>query len=224
MISAGTAVVTSHKAALWTDGRYYLQAEKQLSSSWTLMRSGSSCVPSSAEWLNDVLAPGSRIGIDPQFLFSSDVVNELKESVAKSNHELVYLYGVNLVDEIWKDARPLPTSKSIRVHELKYAGVDVSIKLANLRCELINHGSSAIAISMLDEVAWLLNLRGNDVPHSPVMYSYLIVELDSAKLFVDSSKVTPEVTDHLKKAGVELRGGNEEKRGTYRSRSCGQAS
>ncbi|MFS7986651.1 putative hydrolase [Helianthus anomalus] len=202
--SAGTAVVTSHKAALWTDGRYYLQAEKQLSSSWTLMRSGSSGVPSTAEWLNDVLAPGSRIGIDP-FLFSSDAVNELKESVAKNNHELVYLYGVNLVDEIWKEARPLPTSKPIRVHELKYAGVDVSIKLANLRCELINHGSSAIVISMLDEVAWLLNLRGNDVPHSPVMYAYLIVELDSTKLFVDSSKVTPEVMDHLKKAGVELR-------------------
>ncbi|KAF5782051.1 putative hydrolase [Helianthus annuus] len=202
--SAGTAVVTSHKAALWTDGRYYLQAEKQLSSSWTLMRSGSSGVPSTAEWLNDVLADGSRIGIDP-FLFSSDAVNELKESVAKSNHELVYLYGVNLVDEIWKEARPLPTSKPIRVHELKYAGVDASMKLANLRCDLINHGSSAIVISMLDEVAWLLNLRGNDVPHSPVMYAYLIVELDSAKLFVDSSKVTPEVMDHLKKAGVELR-------------------
>ncbi|KAM0038104.1 putative 23S rRNA (adenine(2503)-C(2))-methyltransferase [Helianthus debilis subsp. tardiflorus] len=64
--------------------------------------------------------------------------------------------------------------------------------------------------------------RGNHVPHSPVMYSYLIVELDSAKLFVDSSKVTPEVMDHLKIAGVELRGGNEEKRGTYRSRSCGK--
>ncbi|KAI7745417.1 hypothetical protein M8C21_016570 [Ambrosia artemisiifolia] len=203
--SAGTAVVTSHKAALWTDGRYFLQAEKQLSSSWTLMRSGTWGVPSTAEWLNDVLAPGSRIGIDPQFLFSSEAVHELKESVAKSNHELVYLYDVNLVDEVWKEARPLPPNKPIRVHELKYAGVDVSTKLANLRSELTNHGSSAILISMLDEVAWLLNLRGNDVPHSPVMYAYLIVEIDSAKLFVDKSKVTPEVMDYLKKTGIELR-------------------
>ncbi|KAI3810551.1 hypothetical protein L1987_20170 [Smallanthus sonchifolius] len=202
--SAGTAVVTSHKAALWTDGRYFLQAEKQLSSSWILMRAGNWGVPSTTEWLNDVLAPGGRIGIDP-FLFSADAVNELKESVAKSNHELVYLYDVNLVDEVWKEARPLPPNKPIRVHELEYAGVDVSTKLSNLRSELANHGSSAIVISMLDEVAWLLNLRGNDVPHSPVMYAYLIVEIDFAKLFVDNSKVTPEVMDYLKKAGIELR-------------------
>ncbi|KAL8237413.1 hypothetical protein R6Q59_018494 [Mikania micrantha] len=202
--SAGTAVVTSNKAALWTDGRYYLQAEKQLSSSWILMRAGNWGVPSTTEWLNDVLAPGGRIGIDP-FLFSSDAVSELKENVAKSNHELVYLYDVNLVDEVWKEARPLPPNKPIRVHELKYAGVDVSTKLSNLRSELSDHGSSAIVISMLDEIAWLLNLRGSDVPHSPVMYAYLIVEIDSAKLFVDKSKVSPEVMEYLKKAGIELK-------------------
>ncbi|CAI9303350.1 unnamed protein product [Lactuca saligna] len=202
--SAGTAVVTKHKAALWTDGRYFLQAEKQLSSSWILMRAGNWGVPNTTEWLNDVLAPGGRIGIDP-FLFSSDAVNELKEAVAKSNHELVYLYDVNLVDEVWKESRPMPPNKPIRLHDLKFAGVDVSTKLSNLRSELTNAGSSAIVISMLDEVAWLLNLRGNDVPHSPVMYAYLIVEINAAKLFVDKSKVTPEVNDYLKKAGIELK-------------------
>lgn len=202
--SAGTAVVTRHKAALWTDARYFLQAEKQLSPSWILMRSGNWGVPNTTEWLNDVLAPGGRIGIDP-FLFSSDAVNELKEAVAKSNHELVYLYDVNLVDEVWKEARPMPPNKPIRVHDLKHAGVDVSTKLSKLRSELTSNGSSAIVISMLDEVAWLLNLRGNDVPHSPVMYAYLIVEMDAAKLFVDNSKVTPEVMDYLKTAGIELR-------------------
>ncbi|KAI3776011.1 hypothetical protein L1987_45771 [Smallanthus sonchifolius] len=84
-----------------------------------------------------------------QFLFSSDVVNELKESVAKSNHELVYLYDVNLVDEVWKEARSLPPNKPIRVHELEYAGLDVSTKLSNLRSKLANHGSSAIVILSL---------------------------------------------------------------------------
>ncbi|GJZ06156.1 probable Xaa-Pro aminopeptidase P [Tanacetum coccineum] len=202
--SAGTAVVTRHKAALWTDARYFLQAEKELSPSWILMRSGNWGVPNTTEWLNDVLAPGGRIGIDP-FLFSSDAVNELKEAVAISNHELVYLYDVNLVDEVWKEARPMPPNKPIRVHDLKHAGVDVSTKLSKLRSELTSNGASAIVISMLDEVAWLLNLRGNDVPHSPVMYAYLIVEMDAAKLFVDNSKVTPEVMDYLKTAGVELR-------------------
>ncbi|KAM7469386.1 hypothetical protein LguiA_007569 [Lonicera macranthoides] len=202
--SAGTAVVTKQNAALWTDGRYFLQAEKQLSSSWILMRAGNSGVPTTSEWLSDVLAPGCRIGIDP-FLFSFDAVEELKESISRKNHELVYLYDFNLVDEIWKESRPKPPNNLIRVHDLKYAGVDVSSKLANLRSGLADSGSSAIVISMLDEIAWLLNLRGNDVPHSPVMYAYLIVEIDAAKLFIDNSKVSPEVTNYLKNAGIDLR-------------------
>ncbi|XP_021282146.1 probable Xaa-Pro aminopeptidase P [Herrania umbratica] len=202
--SAGTAVVTKDKAALWTDGRYFLQAEKQLSSSWTLMRAGNVGVPTTSQWLNDTLAPGGRVGIDP-FLFSYDAAEELKEAVSKKNLELVYLYDLNLVDEIWKESRPKPPNKPIRVHDLKYAGLDVVSKLSSLRAELVGTGSSAIVVSMLDEAAWLLNLRGSDVPHSPVMYAYLIVEVDAAKLFVDNSKVTSEVMDHLKNAGVELR-------------------
>ncbi|KAL1831946.1 hypothetical protein ACET3Z_001597 [Daucus carota] len=201
--SAGTAVVTKELAALWTDGRYFLQAEKQLNSSWTLMRAGNPGVPSTSEWLNNVLSPGSRIGIDP-FLFSSNAVEELREAITSNSHELVYLYEYNLVDKIW-NARPKPPSNPIRVHDIKYAGVDVSSKLSNLRSELRNAGSSAIVLSMLDEIAWLLNLRGNDIPHSPVMYAYLIVEADAAKLFVDNSKVTQEVVSYLKSAGVELK-------------------
>ncbi|KAB2005858.1 hypothetical protein ES319_D11G300700v1 [Gossypium barbadense] len=204
LISAGTAIVTKDKAALWTDGRYFLQAEKQLNSSWKLMRAGNFGVPQASEWLTDVLAPGGRVGIDP-FLFSYDAAEELKEVISKKNLELVYLYDLNLVDEIWKESRPKPPNKPIRVHDLKYAGIDVVSKLSSLRAELVAAGSSAIVISMLDEVAWLLNLRGSDVPHSPVMYAYLIVEIDAAKLFVDDSKVTSEVMYHLKKAGVELR-------------------
>ncbi|KAL0455076.1 UNVERIFIED_CONTAM: Aminopeptidase P2 [Sesamum latifolium] len=201
--SAGTAVVTKDKAALWTDGRYFLQAEQQLSSSWILMRAGNFGVPTTSEWLNGILSPGCRIGIDP-FLFSSDAAEELKEAISQKNHELVYLYDVNLVDEIWKDSRPKPPNRPIRLHDVKYAGVDVSSKLSSLRSELINAGSSAIVISMLDEIAWLLNLRGSDVPHSPVMYAYLVVEIDGAKLFIDDAKLNPEVIHYLKNAGIEL--------------------
>lgn len=93
-----------------------------------------------------------------QFLFSSDAAEELKQGIAKKNHELVFLYDKNLVDEIWKESRPQPPNKPIRVHDLKYAGTDVSSKLLSLRSELVEVGSSAIVISMLDEVAWLLNL------------------------------------------------------------------
>lgn len=93
-----------------------------------------------------------------QFLFSYDASEELKEAISKKNHELVYLYDINLVDEIWKETRPRPPNKPVRVHDLKYAGVDVSSKLSSLRSELTDAGSSAIVISMLDEIAWLLNL------------------------------------------------------------------
>ncbi|PIN25663.1 Xaa-Pro aminopeptidase [Handroanthus impetiginosus] len=158
--SAGTAVVTKDKAALWTDGRYFLQAEQQLNSSWILMRAGNLGVPTPSEWLNSVLAPGCRIGIDP-FLFSSDAAEELKEAISQKNHELVYLYDVNLVDEIWKESRPKPPSKHVR--------------------------------------------RGSDIPHSPVMYAYLVVEIDGAKLFIDDVKINPDVMHYLKNAGIELR-------------------
>ncbi|XP_021859471.1 aminopeptidase P2 [Spinacia oleracea] len=202
--SAGTAVVTEDKAALWTDGRYFLQAEKQLSSDWILMRAGNMGVPTLSEWLNDVLPPGSRVGIDP-FLFSFDAAEELREDISKKNHELVLLSKTNLIDETWKGSRPKPPSKPVRLHELKYAGVDVSSKLSWLRTQLSNDGCSAIVITKLDEIAWLLNLRGSDIPHSPVMYAYLVVESDQSKLFIDESKITSEVMEYLQNAGVELR-------------------
>ncbi|CAI9102219.1 OLC1v1000452C2 [Oldenlandia corymbosa var. corymbosa] len=167
------------------------------------MKAGNLGVPTTTEWLNSVLAPGCRIGIDP-FLFSSDAAEELKEAFSERKHELVYLYDLNLVDEIWKGSRPKPPMKPIRLHDLKYAGIDVLSKLSSLRSELSDAGCSAIVISMLDEIAWLLNLRGNDIPHSPVMYAYLVVEIDGAKLFVDKSKINSEVMDYLNHAGIDL--------------------
>lgn len=91
-------------------------------------------------------------------MFSSDSAEELKRAISQKNHELVYLYDSNLVDEVWNESRPNPPSRHIRIHNLKYAGVDVSSKLSSLRSELTSAGSSAIVISMLDEIAWLLNL------------------------------------------------------------------
>ncbi|GAA0150319.1 protease [Lithospermum erythrorhizon] len=201
--SAGTAVVTKDKAALWTDGRYFLQAEQQLSSSWILMRAGNLGVPTTSEWLNSILSPGCRIGIDP-FLFSFDAAEELKNSISRRNHELVYLYDFNLVDEIW-EGRPDPPKKPVRLHDMKFAGQDVSSKLASVRSELTNVGASAVVISMLDEVSWLLNLRGSDVSHAPVTYAYSIVENEGSKLFIDKSKLNSEVMEYLANAGVELR-------------------
>jgi Xaa-Pro aminopeptidase len=93
-----------------------------------------------------------------QFLFTSGAAEELKQIISKKNHELVYVYNSNLVDEIWKEARPKLPNKPVRVHDLKYAGLDVASKLSSLRSELVKAGSSAIIVSALDEIAWLLNL------------------------------------------------------------------
>lgn len=202
--SAGTAVVTEDKAALWTDGRYFLQAENQLGPDWMLMRAGTAGVPTISEWLTDVLSPGSNVGIDP-FLFSYDAAEELKHTLSKKDHKLVYIYDGNLVDEIWKDDRPKFPTAPVRVHDMKYAGSDVSSKLSSLRSTLMEAGANAIVISMLDEVAWLLNLRGNDVPHSPVAYAYLIVEPDLVTLFIDNSKITPEVMVHFTSSNVVVK-------------------
>lgn len=202
--SAGTAVITKEKAALWTDGRYFLQAENELGHEWTLMRAGQPYTPSTSEWLKETLPEGARVGIDP-FLFSADAGEELRRVLAEKDQELVLVYEDNLVDKVWGDARPAPPSEPLRVHELRYAGVDVATKLTNLRKELVNAGASAIIITMLDEVAWLLNVRGNDVPHSPVAYAYVVVGLETASLFVDESKVTPEVLAHLNEAGVTVK-------------------
>lgn len=109
-----------------------------------------------------------------QFLFSSDAAEELKEDIAKGNHELVFLSSFNLVDEIWKESRPQPPNKPIRVHDLKYAGADVSSKLFSLRTDLINAGSSAIVISMLDEIAWLLNLVSS-LNLTQASFDYIVV-------------------------------------------------
>ncbi|KAL5198244.1 hypothetical protein ABZP36_001756 [Zizania latifolia] len=202
--SAGTAVVTKNKAALWTDGRYFLQAEKELSHDWTLMRSGSHGVPTTSEWLNDVLPSGCRVGIDP-FLFSFDAAEELKDDISDKNHELVLIRDLNLVDEIWGESRPEPPKEQTRVHGIKYAGVDVPSKLSFVRSHLAENGCDVVVISLLDEVAWLLNMRGSDVPNSPVFYSYLIVENNTATLFVDNNKVSKDVLAHLEKAGVNLK-------------------
>lgn len=93
-----------------------------------------------------------------QFVFSSDATEELKQEISKKNHELIFIYDYNLVDKIWGEARPKPPVKPIRVHDIKYAGVDVSSKLSSLRSGLAEAGCTTIVITMLDEVAWLLNL------------------------------------------------------------------
>ncbi|XP_024526213.1 probable Xaa-Pro aminopeptidase P [Selaginella moellendorffii] len=201
--SAGTAVITLEKAALWTDGRYYLQAENQLGPEWTLMRGGSVGVPSYSEWLRDNLSAGSAVGIDP-FLVTHEGAEELRRTLSAKEIQLTFV-DRNLIDKIWLDGRPCPPKSPLRVHDLIYAGVDVAGKLSDARKKLSAAGATGIVITMLDEVAWLFNLRGGDVPHSPVAYAYALVDMDKATLFTDLSKVTPDVEMHLENSSVTVK-------------------
>ncbi|CAI5523684.1 unnamed protein product [Closterium sp. Naga37s-1] len=156
--SAGTAVVTRERALLWTDGRYFLQAEQQLPPGWDLMRAGMPGVPSVADWLAEALPAGSRVGVDP-FVHSADNVRGLADTLAASSSVVVpLLRESNPVDVVWGAERPAPPSAPMRVHPIEFAGQTVRAKLQQLRAEMRDAGATALLVSALDEVAWLLNV------------------------------------------------------------------
>eukprot|EP00953_Heterococcus_sp_UTEX-ZZ885_P041422 21131-Heterococcus_DN1.PRE.2 len=200
--SAGTCLITATAALLYTDGRYFNQAQQQLSSEWTLMRTGEREVLSLEDWVAKHLPPGATVGVDP-FLTSASEATKLREKLAPQEPTLVSV-DRNLVDAIWGTERPAAPCAPLQVHPLVYAGVTVTDKLAQLRSKLRAAGCFAQVISALDEVAWLLNIRGGDVQCSPVAIAYAVVTLSTVLLFIDSRKLTAEVREHLTAAGVQL--------------------
>lgn len=185
--SAGRAAVTADEALLWTDGRYFLQAEKELHAScWTLMKAGEPDVPPLSTWLMDKFgySDASRIGIDPKvvtFEMAKTLKEQLqeKEGDKQSKRELVAVQE-NLVDEIWKGdktedgkgGKPEQPASEVFVLVEKYTGRSISDKLDQLRRAMNKANSAGIVVSMLDEVAWLFNLRGSDIIYNPVSASH----------------------------------------------------
>ncbi|KAI8997669.1 peptidase M24, structural domain-containing protein [Pilobolus umbonatus] len=200
--SAGLAVVTKENAALFTDGRYFLQASNELDSSvWTLMKQGTSGVPSWQEYLAQS-CPHSRIGIDPSTISAGNAAN-LEKTLLSVGSSLVYTED-NVIDKIRTD-RPSRPAHSIKVHPLEYAGKSVAEKMKDLRDVLSGRN---MIISSLDEIAWLLNLRGSDIYCSPVFFSYCIVTSSSTILYIQpeaTNSFSPEVRSHLKEADIEIR-------------------
>ncbi|KAH6579732.1 hypothetical protein BASA61_010075 [Batrachochytrium salamandrivorans] len=191
--SAGLAVVTTDRAALWTDGRYYLQASQQLDSNWELQKAGLPDVPSKEEWLVKVLAKGSRVAIDPEVI-SIDSAKPLYDALAETGHVLVQT--PNLVDAIW-DTRPARPVNPIVVLDVKFAGKPFEEKIAELQDKLRKEQCWGVAVTALDEIAWLFNLRGSDIQYNPVFFSYALVTTEHAYLYVDDCKVTDAVKTHF---------------------------
>lgn len=204
--SAGCAVIDEKNASLFTDGRYFLQAGQQLEPKvWKLMKQGEPNVPTWQEFLVKDLPSRSRIGIDPS-LISVDDAKTISAELQKVGSTLVPIESGNLVDQVWGTERPQRPQKPVFVLDEKYSGRSASDKIKELRAELKKKGDNVkgVVANMLDEVAWLLNLRGSDVPYNPVFFSFALVLLDKTILYVNESQLEESAKKYIGK-DVELR-------------------
>lgn len=200
--SAGVAVVTAREAALWTDSRYFLAAAEQLAATpFRLMRQGLADTSSIAGWLATVLPAGARVGVDATVNTIASVRTLTSELQAAG---LTLVATSDPMDELWT-SRPAVPRGTAEVHPTHLAGRTVKDKLACLRRDLALLGAEGTVVSQLDEVAWLLNLRGSDVHCCPVVVSYVMVTDADATLYIYKEKLTPEVEAHLKSEGVAVK-------------------
>lgn len=193
--SAGDLVVTLNKSGLWTDSRYFLQAEQQLAGSEIqLFRMGQPEVPEIPVWLCRELKPGDKVGIDPQ-VFSYHQAQSLEETL-RSHGILLTTIETNLVDAIWQDRPPFPDAPA-RPHPIKFSGETTESKLNRVREKMAAEHCQAHVLSTLDAIAWTFNIRGKDVEYNPVVISYAIITANGAALFIPQNKVNRALRDHL---------------------------
>ena len=199
--SAGDLVVSLDKALLWTDSRYFLQAGEQLSGTEIeLMKDGLPETPSIGAWICENIKAGETIGIDGM-VYSCVAKDTLETQLGAFGIKLIADFDV--INEIWTDRPALPECK-IFVHELKYAGETTHEKIAKVLANTKNQFAKSVFISASDEIAWILNIRSNDVPYNPVATSFLYLSDENKVLFVNSAKITPEVAEYLKGEGVVI--------------------
>ena len=199
--SAGTAVITQDEAILWTDGRYFIQAEKELAASeYKLFKIAIPGFPTYTEWLKSNLKDGNNIGFDGKVFAQSSVENLEKEFKGK---KIGFIDEFDLVGEVWEDRPKLSTEKAF-IHELKYTGKTTKEKIAKVREEMKKHDVRYFILGSLDDIAWLYNIRGYDVSNNPVVISYALISMDKAYLFTDKVKINEEVEGFLRENGVDL--------------------
>ncbi|XP_068155286.1 xaa-Pro aminopeptidase ApepP [Drosophila tropicalis] len=200
--SAGTAVITLDKALLWTDGRYYQQAEKQLDSNWTLMKDGLTTTPSVGAWLAKNLPKGSAVGVDPR-LFSFRLWKPIETELISAECSLVPIEK-NLIDEVWGSDQPPQTSNSLKTLDLKFSGLTIEEKWKIVREKLDEKNSDVLVISALDEIAWFLNMRGSDIDFNPVFFAYLIIRYEELVLYIDDKKLPQNFDQHQSENKVKI--------------------
>lgn len=202
--SAGTAVVTMHSAALWTDSRYFLAAEEQLKGTeFQLMKLKIPGTLSIAEWLGkelqDVDSP--EVGLDGwvnSYSSTSGLIADLRKAGG-----ITVRTNFDPLEEIWKDRPSIPL-KPVEIQPMEFAGEDVPSKIKRIRLALRAQHADGMLVSALDDIAWTLNLRGTDVHCVPVLVSYLLIASDKVSLFVDEAKVSSEIRAYLESNGVSI--------------------
>ena len=198
--SAGTLVVTKEEAGLWTDGRYFIQAEKQLENTGiNLFKMGLPSTPSHIDWLKKVLNKGATVGFDGRVIS----ISTLKEMEQKFKLKNINLNFIDLIKDLWTD-RPSIPKDPIFIHEVIYAGKSRVEKLSEVREIMKEKEVDYYIIASLDDIAWLFNIRGCDVKNNPFVTSYAVIGLEEAWLFIDLYKVSNEISEILMKDKINL--------------------
>lgn len=199
--SAGTAVITAKEAGLWTDGRYFVQAAGQLEGTGVVLnKMGQEGVPSIEEYLEKNLPENGCLGFDGRVV-NSQMGAAFKE-LLKYKHVRI-AYDEDLVDMIWKN-RPNPSAEPVWILSENYAGKSAALKLEDLRNAMRKEKADAHILTTMDDIAWLLNIRGNDVSCNPVVLSYAMVTLDRFYLFINEEVLKDEGKEYLKNLGVTV--------------------
>lgn len=199
--SAGTAVVTADDAGLWTDGRYFVQAAIELKDSGvTLYKMGEENVPSIEEYLIKKLPDNGVLGFDGRVL-NTQMGEELNKALSEKN--ISFSYTKDLVGSIWTE-RPEMSKMPVWRLDIKYAGVSAVDKIRNVRLEMKRERADVHILTTLDDIAWLLNIRGNDVLCNPVVLSYVIITDDKFQLFISAETLDDEMRNYLKGVGAEV--------------------
>lgn len=211
--SAGTAVVTMHSAALWTDSRYFIAAADQLSGTeFQLMKLKIEGTPTISEWLGSELreVSSAQVGVDGMCNSTANV--EVLVSDLRREGGITVRTNLDPLDIVWTDRPQIPASK-VEIQPVELAGETVASKLTRIRKALRDLHADGMLMSALDDVAWTLNLRGTDVHCTPVFVSYLLISTTSATLYINKEKLTPEVEAHLESQGVKMAGYDDVRKG-----------
>lgn len=200
--SAGSLVVTQNEAGLWTDGRYFIQAEHQLQGSGIdLYKMGVKGVPTLEEFIVEHLPEDGKLGFDGRVV-DAKLGKKLEEEISKKRATISY--EEDLVDAVWKN-RPALSKEPAFLLEEKYSGKSTSAKLSELRDTMKEVGATTFILTSLDDIAWLFNIRGNDIPCNPVVLSFAVITRKEATLFVNPEVISAEIERSLKQDGVTIR-------------------